>query len=363
MYSTCLFCAGPLGRNEAIEQFPVGRRLAFDASKGRLWVVCPSCSRWNLTPLETRWEAIEEAERAFLDAKQRAVTDNIGLAKLKEGTELVRIGQPQLPEFAAWRYGRIFRQRFVKGQLLFWGGFAAQLTHQGVQLMANRSIGPAFLASPVVGVGATALVLAGVAYSVRQRYRQRTVIRDDRGNWLRMHAVHVSKSRILADTARSEWSLRLRHVRDSPASAGADNPRMTPHDDHRHTVLRGDDAIRALAKFLPVVNREGSVAPVVKMSVDLVTEHRDLRPLLAGVPPAGQRPMVRNGENPLSSVSPVLLLALEMSLHEADELRALEGELRELEARWREAEEIAAIADGMFLPTDIGERLHRLRAP
>ena len=59
MYATCLFCNRPLGSNESIEHFPVGRRLAFDSTTGRLWVVCPACERWNLTPLEERWEAIE----------------------------------------------------------------------------------------------------------------------------------------------------------------------------------------------------------------------------------------------------------------------------------------------------------------
>ncbi len=40
VYTTCLFCNGALGTNEVIEHFPVGRRLAFDSAKGRLWVVC-----------------------------------------------------------------------------------------------------------------------------------------------------------------------------------------------------------------------------------------------------------------------------------------------------------------------------------
>ena len=40
MYSTCLFCNGSLGENTAIEIFPVGKRLAFDPAKGRLWVIC-----------------------------------------------------------------------------------------------------------------------------------------------------------------------------------------------------------------------------------------------------------------------------------------------------------------------------------
>jgi hypothetical protein len=35
MYSTCLFCNENLGKNEVVEHFPIGRRLAFDAAKGR----------------------------------------------------------------------------------------------------------------------------------------------------------------------------------------------------------------------------------------------------------------------------------------------------------------------------------------
>lgn len=81
VYSTCLFCNEALGSNEAVEAFPVGRRLAFDQAKGRLWVVCPKCERWNLTPLEERWEAIEQAERLYRDTRRRVATDNVGLAR------------------------------------------------------------------------------------------------------------------------------------------------------------------------------------------------------------------------------------------------------------------------------------------
>jgi hypothetical protein len=41
-------------------------------------------------------------------------------------------------------------------------------------------------------------------------------------------------------------------------------------------------------------------------------------------------------------------LALEMAAHEETERRALEGELEELEAAWREADEIASIADALL---------------
>jgi hypothetical protein len=54
-------------------------------------------------------------------------------------------------------------------------------------------------------------------------------------------------------------------------------------------------------------------------------------------------------------------LALEMSLHEEDERRALEGELYLLEDRWREAEEVAAISDDMFLPAGVDAILKRLK--
>ncbi len=82
MYSTCLFCNKELGSNEVIENFPIGRRLAYDEAKGRLWVVCRRCEKWNLTPLEERWEAIEECERLFRDTRLRMSSDNIGLASV-----------------------------------------------------------------------------------------------------------------------------------------------------------------------------------------------------------------------------------------------------------------------------------------
>jgi hypothetical protein len=60
MYTTCLFCNESLGTNDVVELFPVGRRLAFDPEKGRLWVICGECPRWNLSPIEERWEAIDD---------------------------------------------------------------------------------------------------------------------------------------------------------------------------------------------------------------------------------------------------------------------------------------------------------------
>jgi hypothetical protein len=57
-----------------------------------------------------------------------------------------------------------------------------------------------------------------------------------------------------------------------------------------------------------------------------------------------------------------LRLALEMASHEETERRALEGELEQLEATWREAEEIAGISDEMFLPQGISSKLAQLKS-
>jgi hypothetical protein len=63
----------------------------------------------------------------------------------------------------------------------------------------------------------------------------------------------------------------------------------------------------------------------------------------------------------MDKLAPALRLALEMVSHEDAERRALEGELRILEDAWREAEEIAAIADDLFLPPDVSARLEEMK--
>jgi len=64
MYRTCAFCNGKLDGDGGPSGLGVGRRLAFDEWKGRLWVICPKCSRWNLAPLDDRLEQIEALARA-----------------------------------------------------------------------------------------------------------------------------------------------------------------------------------------------------------------------------------------------------------------------------------------------------------
>jgi hypothetical protein len=204
VYSTCLFCNSDLGRNEAIEHFPVGRRLAYDAAKGRLWVVCRRCERWNLSPLEERWEAIEECERMYSGTRLRVSTENIGLARLREGLELVRIGQPQRPEFAAWRYGDQFGRRRRRHLIYTTAGMAAVA---GIVL-----VGPAtgFIAggSWALWHGANAIRNLYEAQRVRLRLQlpglERPVIIRKR---------HLNDARLVSTPDVGSWQLHVAHER------------------------------------------------------------------------------------------------------------------------------------------------------
>ena len=54
-------------------------------------------------------------------------------------------------------------------------------------------------------------------------------------------------------------------------------------------------------------------------------------------------------------------LAVEMAVNEENERAVLEGELALLELEWKEAEEIAAIADRLGMPEEVDAQLEELR--
>jgi hypothetical protein len=353
MYTTCLFCNGDLGRNEVVENFPVGGRLAFDAGRGRLWVVCRRCERWNLTPLEERWEAIEECERAFRETKLRVSTDQIGLARLKEGLELVRIGAPQRPEMAAWRYGDQFGRRRRRHFMLLAGGVAAG----GVAVVAGPMMGLVSMGafSPIMN-----LVNAGASI-----YRSRVVVHvpDPAGGTFRTRLADLPKVSLL--TEGDELVIRVPGPRVRPGFVAS------PSAWHRYEraeirELRGDAAIRAAGAILPRMNQSGGSRAQVQRAVALLEQTPSVQRLFVSEASALARGgewggFAVGGKHRLKSMPAVARLALEMAAHEETERRALEGELYILEDAWREAEQIAHIADDMFLPQSIDADLQRLK--
>jgi len=110
MFTHCFVCHAPFPPGTLVEHFPLGRRIAYDPERGRLWAVCDACSGWTLAPFAQRWEALEELEKVVTTRGSRGArlagkTDNIALFKVGR-SEVIRIGSTSLVEEAMWRYGR-----------------------------------------------------------------------------------------------------------------------------------------------------------------------------------------------------------------------------------------------------------------
>lgn len=345
MYSTCLFCNRPLGANEALETFPVGRRLAFDPAKGRLWVVCPQCERWNLSPLEERWEAIEQAERWYRETRLRVSTDNVGLCKLRDGTTLVRIGAPLRPEFAAWRYGDQFGRRRRRQVLLAAGGVAA--------------------VGGVLAVGAWAGVVGGFGWFAGRlgdmvvNGNPETVvarIRTEQNGLVQVRRRHLAES-VLGTASDGSLALDLRFKYGQARFEGREAERIAAIVIPKVNRFGGNKAMiaDAVGQIEETGGAEGFIQRLSHLSPTLTQPRPARRRRWGG--PLGSRSFTKFG---LFGLPGEYRLALEMALHEESERRAIQGELAELERAWREAEEIAAISDDLFVPPAVTQALDRL---
>jgi hypothetical protein len=348
VWSHCMFCHDPLGRNEVVEPFPVGRRLAFDAHRGRLWVVCRRCERWNLTPMEERWEAIEACEELFRATRLRTSTENIGMARLREGLELVRIGAPQRPEFAAWRYGDQFGRRRKRAILVGSGAVAV--------------VGTVAVAGMVSGViSGVVLGQFGNFYNVYQQNRTVARLRTPGGELLKVKGAQLERARFhpRGEGGGDGWDLSVVHT-------GGE------------TRFTGEEATRMAGRLMARVNRSGGRKATIDDAVRRIEEARHPDAYLARVleqHTAGARyPQLGiTGKPPkklpakeipgaVARLDTPTRLAVEMAIHEEQERRALEGELFLLEQAWKEAEEVAAIADNLLLPEGTEDRLAELKA-
>jgi hypothetical protein len=335
MYSTCIYCKRSLGTNDVLESFPVGRRLAFDPAKGRLWVVCRRCERWNLTPLEERWEAVEDCERCFTETRLRVSTDNIGLARLKEGLVLIRIGVPMRPEFAAWRYGDQFGRRRQRAILWTAAGIAA--------------VGAVTAGGIAVGIG------AGFAPQIPNLILNipiRAKVRVGGGRVLKFRLPDIQKARFLTEPGGTDWVLAIKHTKG------------------KETFV-GEEARRIATQLLPAVNHMSGSKKSVQEAVARIEAAGDPERYLQGIgrevvikpsPHGYGRPLFPGKPGLIHKLPAPTRLALEMALHEEQEMRALAGELVDLELAWREAEEIARISDNMFTPEGFDEILAEERS-
>jgi hypothetical protein len=215
----------------------------------------------------------------------------------------------------------------------------------------------------LVSLGAVSplMNLVNVAVNLR-RSRQVLAVPVSPGRTLRVAAVHAVTRLVPLGDAR--WQLEVRGV--LPEGDAGRSPFAVRRARHQSVMLDGEEALRAAGALLPHVNRAGGSARTVREAVALLDATPDPAVLFARVA-REERERFRAGswqfgdDGVVRRFPAAVRLALEMAAHEERERRALEGELAELERAWREAEEIAAIADDLLLPGSVADRLRRLR--
>lgn len=329
MYRTCLFCKHDLGTNEALEMMPAGQRVAFDATRGRLWVVCPHCARWSLTPLEDRWETIESCERLYRGTRLRLGTDEISLAHLPSGLELVRVGKPLRPELAAWRFAG-----HVPGPL----GRAGRWLHRE---LTRTVIGPSKI--------------------LHQIPRTLLAIR-----YIRRHDVARVLWRPAGDGVSWGVERQLLDVEpDLPAGATSLHAEILPGQ-----RFLGEERLRVAGLALTELNRSAATPARVRHALEwldtfgnpFANDEMGGDGLLAPDGPAVAGSSALRHSTFLADLDPAVRLGMEMASHEAEERCFMQGELWRLERAWRDAEEVAAIADSLTIPEWVGEWLGRGRS-
>ena len=241
----------------------------------------------------------------------------MGLARLSEGLELVRVGAPMRDEFAAWRYGDQFGRRRQRA-IAYTAASAATF---GVVVVGG--------AAARISIG----MVPGVMSAVRRWFRDRTIDRlwDPDGHRIRVQRKHLFTSRLATAEDGLGWEIHVDHVYGwEKASRRAGRRRLEPVEG---SGWRLRDAARAFAGSDKVHLPEKKLARLSK-------------------PIPGS----------LAGLSDDVRLAVEMATQEQAEREALEGELKGLEAMWRQAEEIAHIADNLLMPESVDAFIREERA-
>jgi hypothetical protein len=113
-------------------------------------------------------------------------------------------------------------------------------------------------------------------------------------------------------------------------------------------VKTGIEALEVAGVLLATINGSGAPLPDVSLAVEILERHGNAARCFQY---AAERP--EHERHRLSRLPVQIRLALEMAAHEETEQRALDGELARVEEAWREAEEIAAIADDLLVPEEV----------
>jgi len=337
MYTHCFVCHARFPSGTLAEHFPVGRRVAYDPERGRLWAICEACGGWTLAPIAERWEALEELERLVTAyggrrARLAGKTDNIALFKVGQG-DIVRVGRTDLIEEAAWRYGRAT------------GGSPAS---GGANPFAARPLrlGERFL---------------GMAYSMRTRLAGQHVTsqRDTVRRWIRFGDVawrgeRACKACGFVIRELSYFQCRVLILRDSGADGRTPSlvrpcPRCRDEADGG-LHLEGTSAEFVLRRVLAHQHDRGTPTGHLRAAAHLIE---------LGGGPAGLSSILAKYGRYLGDLPLTSSVALRVLANDAYEERLLGLEAASVERQWEREEELASIIDGDLtdIPTLDGMRL------
>lgn len=188
-------------------------------------------------------------------------------------------------------------------------------------------------------------------YFDRRRTRVRLRIRDHDGP---VHLRRIDLENTFVTNTGSDWIISFPYRLGLKARRQELGDRRALMSDPEFAAdLRGEDAMRAAANILPAINAQGARTRDIKSAVGLLEQTPHAPSLFMRFSPRTERWTERHvkfhvpDRQYLTKLDAPVRLALEMAANEENERRAMEGELAHLEMEWRDAEEIAQIADVM----------------
>jgi hypothetical protein len=321
MFTRCMFCHTAFGAEGPVEHFPVGGRVAFDPARGRLWAICGSCRRWNLAPIEERWEALDELERLSRD-HGRLLSQTANITLIRAGpAELVRVGRAGLTEEAWWRYGRELTARRSRYKRLKY-----------IEIVAMVAAGFYW--------GGEALNRISRWYDFGSTAWRGSLTCPKCGEPLNEISFRNSRQLIVVPAADAGVALEM----GCPRCRFGEQP-------GRHR-LDGLAAQHVLRRVLAWRHYAGASEARIREATGAIQAAGSAEHLSRSV--AGGTLTIEKLDGKKNRTRSI---ALEIALNDEVERRLLEAELEELEARWREEEQLAAIVDGELTPLPALERL------
>lgn len=307
----CAFCDGRIEPGDAVADVSLGRTVAFDAARRRVWNVCARCGQWNLVALDLAEldAVIAELELRYFATSKRSERDGVGVGEERDGVSLVRLADATWKQSAAWRFGRRLRAR-RRWWLAYVAGLAVFAFYQPGWLRAFVSQGwatPAILAFLLLSVWWTNRGVVGSARAGDRRIEvPRGRLRDARLN-----------------ATGDGWSLTVQHASGT-------------------STLTGEPALQLLRQLLFRINFPGAGQRELERALAMVELGGGAAALIGNWIRANPDADWRLGRLPME-----VALAFEIAAHEETERRAMEAALLPLARAAAEAESRALIVEAL----------------